>query len=84
MLPFTVIGSDTEFATGRGKRGRKYPWGMVEVDNPAHCDFSSLRQVLLMTHLQDLKEITHDLLYEQYRTECLSKELGTQETVLNP
>jgi cell division control protein 11 len=28
------------------------------------------------THLIDLKEITHDFLYENYRTEKLSKSVG--------
>eukprot|EP00842_Homolaphlyctis_polyrhiza_P006147 jgi/Hompol1/6533/HPOL_000186-RA len=45
---------------------------LTVVDNPRHCDFSKLRYMLLNSHLQDLKEITHDILYEQYRTEKLS------------
>lgn len=32
-----------------------------------------LRSCLLNTHLTDLKEITHDFLYENYRTEKLSR-----------
>ena len=28
------------------------------------------------THLTDLKEITHDFLYENYRTEKLSRSVG--------
>lgn len=32
--------------------------------------------MLLNSHLQDLKEITHDILYEQFRTERLSQEAG--------
>jgi cell division control protein 11 len=60
--------------TGRQVRGRKYPWGICEVDNPKHCDFTRLRYVLLSSHLQDLKDITHDILYEHYRTEKLSRE----------
>ncbi|KAJ3115959.1 hypothetical protein HDU96_010753 [Phlyctochytrium bullatum] len=54
----------------------RYPWGVVEVDNSKHCDFSKLRYMLLSSHLQDLKEITHDILYENYRTEKLSAEAG--------
>lgn len=54
-------------------RARRYPWGIVEVDNPAHSDFGRLRSALLNTHLTDLKEITHDFLYENYRTEKLSR-----------
>ncbi|KAI8921531.1 Septin-type guanine nucleotide-binding (G) domain-containing protein [Entophlyctis helioformis] len=73
LMPFAVIGSEAEVAVdGRRVRCRQYPWGIVEVDNPRHCDFSKLRYILLNSHLQDLKEITHDILYEQYRTEKLS------------
>ncbi|KAJ3262010.1 hypothetical protein HK103_003853 [Boothiomyces macroporosus] len=75
LLPFSVIGSETEVKVGgRVVRCRQYPWGIVEVDNDKHCDFSKLRYILLSSHLQDLKEITHDILYEQFRTERLSQE----------
>ncbi|KAJ5966364.1 Septin [Penicillium waksmanii] len=49
------------------------PWGVVEVENPRHSDFLAIRSALLHSHLADLKEITHDFLYENYRTEKLSK-----------
>ena len=29
--------------SGRRVRGRQYPWGFVEVDNPKHSDFALLR-----------------------------------------
>ncbi|KAJ3088669.1 hypothetical protein HK102_008227 [Quaeritorhiza haematococci] len=75
LLPFAVVGSEEEvMINGRRVRCRQYPWGVVEVDNSRHCDFSKLRYMLLSSHLQDLKEITHDILYEQYRTEKLSRE----------
>ncbi|KAJ3186316.1 hypothetical protein HDU85_007756 [Gaertneriomyces sp. JEL0708] len=77
LLPFAVVGSEEEVSVnGRRVRCRQYPWGIVDVDNSKHSDFSKLRYVLLSSHLQDLKEITHDFLYEQYRTEKLSKEGG--------
>lgn len=44
------------------------------MDNVKHCDFAKLRYMLLTSHLLDLKEITHDIMYEKYRTEKLSKE----------
>ncbi|KAJ3315683.1 hypothetical protein HDV04_002097 [Boothiomyces sp. JEL0838] len=83
LLPFSVIGSETEVKVGgRVVRCRQYPWGIVEVDNDKHCDFSKLRYILLSSHLQDLKEITHDILYEQFRTERLSQEANGGESVL--
>jgi len=76
-LPFAVIGEDEE--DEEGNRIRKYPWGNAEVDNPDHCDFSKLRYALLTSHLNDLKEITHDFLYENYRTETLSRDIPEGE-----
>ncbi|RKP05025.1 Septin-domain-containing protein [Thamnocephalis sphaerospora] len=74
LLPFAIIGSEEEAATDEGNiRIRRYPWGTAEVDNSEHCDFAKLRYALLSSHLSDLKEITHDFLYENYRTEKLSR-----------
>nr|GAT47911.1 septin [Mycena chlorophos] len=74
LLPFAVIGSDEEVEVdGQLVRARIYPWGIAEVDNPKHSDFSRLRSALLNSHLADLKSLTHDVLYETYRTEKLSR-----------
>ena len=74
-MPFTVIGAEGTYTlNNKNVRGREYPWGICEVDNTQHCDFSRLRYVLLTSHLQDLKDITHDELYEKYRTQKLISE----------
>lgn len=74
LLPFAIVGSDEEVEVGgRMIRARKYPWGVVEIDNPSHTDFTRLRQTLFLTHMLDLKDLTHDTLYENYRTQTLSK-----------
>lgn len=74
LMPFAIVGSeDVVEIGGRKVRARQYPWGVVEVDNPRHSDFLAIRSALLHSHLADLKEITHDFLYENYRTEKLSK-----------
>ncbi|KAF3048618.1 hypothetical protein E8E11_001835 [Didymella keratinophila] len=74
LMPFAIVGSeDVVEVNGRRVRARQYPWGIVEVDNPRHSDFLAVRSALLHSHLADLKEITHDFLYENYRTEKLSK-----------
>ncbi|XP_053735079.1 septin-5-like isoform X4 [Synchiropus splendidus] len=70
--PFAVIGSNTVVeARGQRVRGRLYPWGIVEVENPAHCDFVKLRTMLVRTHMHDLKDLTSDLHYENYRAQCI-------------
>ncbi|XP_071501925.1 septin-2-like [Diadema antillarum] len=67
-IPFAVIGSNTVVeVNGRRVRGRLYPWGITEVENPKHCDFVKLRNMLIRTHMQDLKDVTRDIHYENYR-----------------
>ncbi|KAL2887100.1 Cell division control protein 3 [Ceratocystis lukuohia] len=72
-VPFAVVGATNEItvADGRKVRGRRYPWGIIEVDNEEHCDFVKLRQMLIRTHMEELKEHTNNLLYENYRTDKL-------------
>jgi cell division control protein 11 len=78
LLPFAIVGSEEEIEMdGQPVRARIYPWGIVEVDNPKHSDFSRLRSALLNSHLADLKSLTHDLLYETYRTEKLSRTVNS-------
>lgn len=72
-IPFAVVGSDHVVQTpdGRQVRGRAYPWGVIEVDNEEHCDFVKLRQMLVRTYMEELREYTNDVLYENWRTEKL-------------
>ena len=75
-LPFSVIGSNEVYDMGNDMliRGRKYPWGMLDVEDATISDFVILRNTLLISHLHDLKDYTHEILYERYRTEALSGE----------
>ena len=57
---------------GRRCRGREYGWGTVDIENPAHCDFAPLRQLLLATHLQ----VQHLHLHLQLHTCTLSGHSG--------
>ncbi|KAJ3110408.1 hypothetical protein HK100_003047, partial [Physocladia obscura] len=79
-IPFSVIGSNQtyEHPPGSGKhiRGRKYPWGLIEVDNEAHCDFVKLRQMLIRSHMEELKEHTLEVLYENHRSQKLVEGFG--------
>uniref|UniRef100_A0A672QZW6 Septin-5 n=1 Tax=Sinocyclocheilus grahami TaxID=75366 RepID=A0A672QZW6_SINGR len=72
--PFVVIGSNTIVEVkGQRVRGRLYPWGIVEVENQSHCDFVKLRNMLIRTHMHDLKDITCDVHYENYRAQCIQQ-----------
>ncbi|XP_022372588.1 septin-12 isoform X1 [Enhydra lutris kenyoni] len=67
-IPFAVVGADREhLVNGRCVLGRKTKWGIVEVENLAHCEFPLLRDLLIRSHLQDLKDVTHNVHYENYR-----------------
>uniref|UniRef100_A0ABM5GF35 Neuronal-specific septin-3 isoform X1 n=2 Tax=Pogona vitticeps TaxID=103695 RepID=A0ABM5GF35_9SAUR len=76
-MPFAVVGSDKEYQVN-GKRvlGRKTPWGVIEVENLNHCEFALLRDFVIRTHLQDLKEVTHNIHYETYRAKRLNDNGG--------
>ncbi|TRY92644.1 hypothetical protein DNTS_007697 [Danionella cerebrum] len=76
-MPFAVVGSDKEYQVN-GKRvlGRKTAWGVVEVENANHCEFSLLRDFMIRSHLQDLKEVTHNIHYETYRAKRLNDNGG--------
>lgn len=84
-LPFSIIGSNEVYDMGNSLmvRGRKYPWGMLDVEDATISDFVILRNALLISHLHDLKDFTHEILYERYRTEALSGDSATFPTTLN-
>jgi hypothetical protein len=42
------------------------------VENLEHCDFIALRNMLIRTHLQDLKDVTNSVHYENYRCRKLA------------
>ena len=58
-------------------RARQYPWGFAEIENNDHCDFSTLRKMLLQTHMQDLIDTTATLHYENFRQRKLSPVVST-------
>merc|ERR1712021_135765 len=71
-IPFAVVGSSQLIEVkGKKVRGRLYPWGVVELENDEHCDYLKLR-TMLISHMQDLQEVTHDLHYENYRATRLA------------
>lgn len=69
-MPFAIIGaeSDVEVSPGNFVKGRKYPWGVVEVENEHHCDFKKLRSLLLRTNMLDLILSTNEIHFETFRS----------------
>lgn len=80
LVPMSIISSNDVFPSQRDNnmtiRGRKYLWGEIDVEDTSLSDFALLRNTLLISHLHDLKEYTHEILYERYRTEALSGSMG--------
>lgn len=73
MIPFAVVGSDKQYeVNGKMVYGRKTQWGIIEVENRHHCEFSDMRDMLIRTHMQDLIDITKLVHYEKFRRERLS------------
>nr|XP_028583854.1 septin-10 isoform X9 [Podarcis muralis] len=79
-LPFAVVGSTEEVKIGNKiVKARQYPWGIVQVENENHCDFVKLREMLICTNMEDLREQTHMRHYELYRR-CKLEEMGFRDT----
>lgn len=80
-MPFAIIGSEEEIEVSPGNfvRGRKYPWGFVEVENDKHSDFKKLRSLLLRTNMLDLILSTNEIHFENFR----SFKLGGSESNAN-
>lgn len=82
LLPFSIIGSNNTQVDDNGKpvHFRSYPWGTVTIENANHSNFIHLKNILLGSHLQELKDSTHEILYENYRMKKLqSTNFGTDD-----
>ena len=72
LIPFAVVGSEKNIVVGgRSVRGRQNRWGVINVEDPNHCEFVKLRDFLTRTHLQDLIETTSQIHYETFRAKQL-------------
>lgn len=72
LIPFAVCGSEKVIQVdGKPVRGRKTRFGVVNIEDPVHCEFIHLRNFLIRTHLQQLVETTAQIHYEHFRTKQL-------------
>jgi len=70
FMPFAIVGSELMVEVdGESVRGRKTRWGVINVENPDHCEFIQLRTFITRTHLQDLIETTQHRHYESFRAQ---------------
>jgi len=72
-VPFAVVGANTVVEVdGKKVRGRRYPWGVVQIESMEHSDFIPLRNMLIRTHMMDLRDVTNSVHYENYRCRKLA------------
>lgn len=45
----------------------------ITVENESHCDFIKLREMLIGTNMEDMREKTHGRHYELYRKKRLEQ-----------
>lgn len=80
-LPFAIVSSMTAYEVDKKIiRGRLYPFGIVDIHDPLY-DFDKLR-TWLQDFMQDLRDKTNDVLYENYRS-CLLSNIA-QHSYVDP
>ncbi|TNN71001.1 Septin-9 [Liparis tanakae] len=57
-------------------RNGKRNIALLQVENIAHCEFAYLRDLLIRTHMQNIKDITGSIHYETYRVRRLNESNG--------
>lgn len=68
-FPLAVMaGTDVDAS---GKRARVYPWGTLNIDDLEHNDFTYLKDLIIKQFMEELKEKTSKVLYEEYRSQKL-------------
>ncbi|RCK65066.1 Septin CDC11 [Candida viswanathii] len=89
LIPFAIIGANEYRSNPNGGddeedilklRILQKDLKPINIDNAEVNDFTILKNVLLITHLNEFKDLTHDSIYENYRTEAL---LGKQFQYVN-
>lgn len=78
-IPFTVISDDWNECEDGNPKPRNYQWGATDPNNPKHCDFSLLKEILFSVCTEELVDFTENEIYENYRTNVLSSLISEKE-----
>lgn len=79
-MPFAISSSTNKVeVNGKTTFGREYPFGTIDIMNSEHSDFLKLRSMLVLL-MQDLREITIDVHYENFRTVRLANGHGANDS----
>jgi septin 7 len=80
-MPFAVIASENLYEhEGEIIRGRKYPWGFINIDVEDGNDFRRLQKLLIYTNLDELIIKTNQVFYNEYRKKVFELESGCDVT----
>ncbi|MCJ1344477.1 hypothetical protein MMC31_002680 [Peltigera leucophlebia] len=71
ILPLSIISPDTMY--NQGFPGRDFPWGAARTDDPLHCDFSKLKELVFVEWRDEMRESSRVLWYERWRTARLDR-----------
>ena len=78
-IPYAIVASTNLVdVNGKKTRGRIYPWGVIDIQDENCSDFIRLKTFISL-HMQDLKDATNEVLYENYRSLYLSQVQVTEE-----
>ena len=61
--------------------GRRFPWGLANPYDPAHCDFTRLRDSVFSEWRGELRDLARTKWYENWRTSRLKNIPGTRQRV---
>ncbi|KAF8631065.1 hypothetical protein AX15_002669 [Amanita polypyramis BW_CC] len=67
----------------RGKYLRNYRWGSLDVLDPNHCDFVSLRNAIFH-HMETLQKYTREYLFEKFRADCAAQRPSSRHSLSHP
>lgn len=78
QFPMAIIASETIFEdNGFRIRGRKYPWGVIDIENKKFSDFKKLQRILIGERFIDLIYETDKVFYSASRKMLMKKESST-------
>ncbi|MFT7805016.1 septin-5 isoform X2 [Arapaima gigas] len=71
LYPWGIVEGGIQFIVSRCVA--LFDFCVSPVENQSHCDFVKLRNMLIRTHMHDLKDVTCDVHYENYRAQCIQQ-----------
>lgn len=76
--PFTHYPPPSKFP--RGKFIRSYRWGVLDVLDPLHSDFLSLRSAIFH-HMETLQKYTREYLFDKFRTDFMQNRPSSRHSI---